>query len=187
MDRRAPSRFGRRPARALALGTLAVLSGCAQPGPLTTRTTTINGLKANVAQLEAEKESLHKQVTELESDRRKLQDRLAASESAYDEVTNKLADAQDQLRRQGGGLAGSRSADFETEPPASRTAPARNPRRRKSPLTQIPGEIAVPAPGDGSDTEPPPRDESEPQARNEDGNLWLPVARGVSAPGTRVR
>jgi outer membrane murein-binding lipoprotein Lpp len=190
MDRRAPSPVGR-PALAASLGALALVAGCAQPGPLMSRTTTIGSLKANVAQLEAEKDALRRQVAEQESDNRKLQDQLVASKSAYDELSNRLADAQDQLRRQGGGLAGSsRSADFESEPLAPRTAPARNSRRgRKSPLTQIPGSIDIPAPGDAGEAEPapPPRDDPEPQAMREDHDTWLPVARGVSAPTSTIR
>jgi hypothetical protein len=179
---------------------LLLSAGCAQPGPLSSRHTMIGGLKASVAQLESEKEGLKREVADLKSSNRRLEDGLAQERTANGEMAARLDDARNYIRRQGGELAGPVRSEQDAEPSLTpRTAPAgRNTRRRKSPLTQLPGEITLPSPSAAEDEAPDEsddlaparprgRDEIGPQSRRADDGPWLPVARGVSSPSAKVR
>src|SRR6059058_140130 len=76
--------------------------GCAQSGPLTSRNTTLGSLKASVSQLEFDNEKLRKEVAELKADNARLDTQLAQEREANGEVTARLDDTRNLLRRQGG-------------------------------------------------------------------------------------
>src|SRR5947209_18443807 len=97
---------GRRLLRLLTAWTALAPPGCAQSGPLTSRGTTLGSLKASVSQLEFDNERLRKEVAELKADNARLDTQLAQEREANGEVTARLDDAKDLLRRQGADAQG---------------------------------------------------------------------------------
>jgi hypothetical protein len=183
MDHRAPHNPRRRAAlgRAVALAALTLAIGCAQQGPLTSRYTTIGALKANVAQLESEKDRLSRERNELQAENRRIQDQLVQAETTNDDLITRLDNARNLIRSQGGDTTVARP-DLD---PTPLVAPAARPQRRsrKSPVTQIPGIQSFPEP----EPEPEPDHDrydgfepfdDHPQARRGGDSLWLPIARG---------
>ncbi len=177
----------------LALAALAP-AGCSQPGPFASRQTMVGSLKASVSQLEFENEKLRKEVGEMKADNSRLDNQLVQEREANGEITARLDDAKDLLRRQGGTsqAMGSSSRNFEDDdiPPPATTSPVRRSKSsRKPPAAQIP-RIESTAPfGSSSDavrSNPPgrtPRDVGP--ADRDDEDRWLPVARGLASPVVR--
>lgn len=179
MDHRAPHNPRRRvgKAGAVALAVLTMAPGCAQQGPLMSRYTTIGSLKANVAQLESEKDRLQRERNELQVENRRIQDQLVQAETTNDDLITRLDNARNLIRSQGGDF----TAAHPDLDPTPLVAPAARSRRRprKSPVTQVPGIPSFPEPD-------PDRDhydgfeplDDDPQARRGGDSPWLPVARG---------
>jgi hypothetical protein len=183
MDHRAPHNPRRRAAlgRAVALAALTLAIGCAQQGPLTSRYTTIGALKANVAQLESEKDRLSRERNELQAENRRIQDQLVQAETTNDDLITRLDNARNLIRDQGGDTTVARP-DLD---PTPLVAPAARPQRRsrKSPVTQIPGIQSFPEPEPEAEPDHGRYDgfepfDDDPQARRGGDSLWLPIARG---------
>jgi hypothetical protein len=170
-----------------------VPTGCAQPGPFTSRQTMVGSLKASVSQLEFENEKLRKDVAELKADNARLDTQLAQEVDANGEMSARLDDAKDLIRRQAGTsqALGGQTKNFEDDsvPPPASTPRTRTTRGgRKPPSVQLPRiEPATPF-GTGNDdlgyqpSTRTPRDLGPLDQDDED--RWLPVARGL---GSQVR
>jgi hypothetical protein len=168
---------------AIMLAIASLPLGCAQPGPILGRRTTVGTLKASVSQLEFEKSELNKELAELKADHRRMEDRLAQEEEANGELTARLDDARVMLRDRG------YNADAFA-PPARRTqqddgaSPGRKtPRQgRKPPFARIPGRVDPVNSSDGNDPfDAPSSSESSslgPQTRRDRASAWTAVARG---------
>jgi hypothetical protein len=168
--------------------------GCAQPGPFTSRQTMVGSLKASVSQLEFENEKLRKEVGELKADNSRLDTLLTQEQDANGEITARLDDARDLIRRQGGNAQalGAPSKNFEDDnipPPVATPRGQRAKSSRKPPATRIPQIEAAPfgsSSGDDLGYQPPsrtPRDLGPTDSDDED--RWLPVARGLGSTVTR--
>lgn len=175
------------------------LSGCAQNGPILSRRTTLGTLKSSVSHLEFENEQLHREIVQLKADNRQIEDRLVQEETTNGELSARLDDARYALAKQGidtgEGEAASTAAGVRQDPgEAPTTLPAgRSSRRRKPPVTQIPGRIEN-APGSDEpedDATLAPRtgkrDEIGDQSSRSNTHHWLPVAKGTSAVTSAVR
>ncbi len=194
---------GRPTIPSLILALVGLMSGCAQPGMMISRRTTVGALKASVAQLERDKVQLAKKLADLEAENRRVADRLLQEQEANTRLAHRLDDAETLLGRRGqdAGQIASPSypsePEWEDEPRPSRTTPAGDTGRprRKVPFAQIGGPIEVrPYPEERSrDTyddfpEPPAssfdrdgyEDNPYPQSRNDRPTQWLPIASGVS-------
>lgn len=163
--------------------TAVVPFGCAQSGPLTSRNTTLGSLKASVSQLEFDNEKLRKEVAELKADNARLDTQLAQEREANGEVTARLDDAKNLLRRQGGDVQalGIPPKSFEDDgiPP-----PARRTRGRKPPSATIPRPQAESSdsPDDrGFDSTSTDRHRDLGPIDRADDDRWLPVARGLGS------
>jgi hypothetical protein len=176
----------------LALAALAPL-GCSQPGPFTARQTMVGSLKASVSQLEFENEKLRAEVGELKADNSRLDNQLVQEREANGEVTARLDDAKDLLRRQGGNASamGGSSKNFEDDdiPPPATTSPVRRSKgSRKPPAARIPQIESTTPFGSSSDDlgyEPPERSPRDIGPVDADEDRWLPVARGLASPVAR--
>lgn len=173
----------------LALAAIAP-TGCAGPNPFTSRQTMVGGLKASVSQLEFENEKLKKEVGELKADNTRLDNQVVQEREANGEITARLDDAKDLLRRNGNGTTqasmGSSSRNFEDDeiPPPVPTPRAQRVRNsRRSPSVAIPrpsprindDDLSYFNTGRGSrDLD---RDLGSPGRGDDD--RWLPVARGL--------
>jgi hypothetical protein len=172
-------------------------AGCTQPNPFTSRQTMVGSLKASVSQLEFENEKLRREVGELKAENTRLDSDLAREQNLNGEITARLDDVNDQLRRQGGNaqavVGPSRNyEDDEVPPPVS--TPRSRPMKggRKPPAAQIgqpqqmqtdPNPFGSSPDGLGYRITPrPSRDLGEDD--NNPDDAWLPVARGI---GTTVR
>ena len=179
--------------RDVLLAAVAGLAGCAQPGPMISRHTTVGTLKTSVAKLEHDNEQLRGELAELQAENRRINYRLTQEEEANGTLTARLNDANHILRKQG-------LATDDTTFPASNeeraSAPATRPQRktRKPPVAKISGN----ADGDtldlDADETPPPRssrgfeDDLGPQSRLDRSKQWLPIAAAASAkPKSKVR
>jgi hypothetical protein len=182
----------------LALLLSGMLAGCASPGPLASRQTMIGGLKASVSQLESEKEELRREVAELKADNHRISDSLVEERSRNGDLVTRLDGARNIIRSQGLNQSEfARSGDSVPElddPPAPRRASPGNrpaPKPRKTPFAEIPARSTSDGFGDSASNFDAPRspldDDYSPQARRDTDSRWLPVSRGVSEPGTRVR
>ena len=159
---------------------LTVLPGCAQPGPIASPRNMVGSLKASVSQLEYDNTNLRKQVADMQTETTRAE--------------NKLVQAEDEIRRQGGdptALTRSPSARPEAstasndEIPAPVQSPVRRSRStRKPPAAQIPRIEPRPDPGPGQIELGRDGFDPGPQASSfaADGR-WLPVARGRSRAG----
>ena len=160
--------------------------GCSGANPFTSRQTTMGTLKASVSQLEFENEKLRKEVGELKADNSRLDSQLAQEQSANGEITARLDDAKDLLRRQGGNAQamGGSSKTFEDDivpPPVATPRPRRVNNRRTSPTVTIPPPASRPNDDDLGYQAPgrTPRDVGPLDAGDDD--RWLPVARGLGS------
>jgi hypothetical protein len=168
--------------------------GCAQPGPFTSRQTMVGSLKASVSQLEFENEKLRKEVGDLKADNSRLDTQLAQERDANGEITARLDDAKDLIRRQGGNAQalGGTPKNFEDDnipPPVATPRGQRTKSSRKPPAARIPQIEAAPfgsSTGDDLGYQPAnrtPRDLGPTDVEEED--RWLPVARGLGTTVTR--
>jgi hypothetical protein len=163
--------------------TAIVPVGCAQSGPLTSRNTMLGSLKASVSQLEFDNEKLRKEVAELKADNARLDNMYAQERDANGEITARLDDAKDLLRRQGGDVQalGIPSKTFEDDgiPP-----PARRTKGRKPPAANIsrPSPTPFDSPDDrGFDSTSTDRSRDLGPIGRSDDDRWLPVARGLGS------
>jgi hypothetical protein len=174
------------------LAAASLLCGCTQTGPITSRYTTIGTLKTSLSHLEYENQQLRTKVAGLESENRGIENRLVQEEALNGDLSARLDDARDVMARQGynwsnpGGGTGRDDSNARTLPAgrANRTP-------RRPPFARIPGRPESPPPADGYDDDfnrstLPSTDAFGPQSLHDDGQ-WLPIARGTTAPGTRVR
>ncbi len=162
--------------------------GCAQPGPIASRQTTLGTLKASVSHLEFENENLRNQVGELKAENTRFDSRLAQEIEANGELSARLDDARAMVRRQGGDATAlgtpskARPADDDDDiPPPVSFPPARRSsgRGRKPPAASIPR--ADPPDADAAYDPGPRSRDLGPQGRLDD-DRWLPVARGLGTP-----
>jgi hypothetical protein len=175
------------------LASASLIAGCAQPGPITSRYTTIGALKTSLSHLEFENQQLKTRGSSLESENRDIEDKLVQEEAVNGDLSARLDDARNVLSQRGSGwgdgIAGSNGADS-----APRALPAgrSNRSRRKPPFARIPGRVEENQPGAGFD-EPfhgnslPSAESLGPQSMLNDDGQWLPIAQGTSAPATKVR
>ena len=63
------------------LAATSLLAGCAQPGPILSRFTTIGTLKTSLSHLEFENQQLRSKVATLESENREIENRLVQEEA----------------------------------------------------------------------------------------------------------
>jgi hypothetical protein len=176
------------------LAATSLLLGCSTPGPIRSRYTTIGTLKTSLSHLEFENQQLRSKVTSLESDNRDIENRLVQEENLNGDLSARLDDARDVMAQHGYDWGNSNSSGGTTrDDSSSRTLPAGRSNRtpRKPPFARIPGRVDSPPPADGYDDEfnrpsLPSNDAFGPQSLRDDGQ-WLPIARGATAPGTKVR
>ena len=161
---------------------VALAGGCAGPNPFTSRQTTMGSLKASVSQLEFENEKLRAEVGELKADNSRLDNQLVQEREANGEITARLDDAKDLIRRQGGNtqaLAGPwKDAEEEVPPPA--TPPKA--RRTRGSRTPPPASIRPPetsSTGDDLSLQTPRQALRDLGPDDRDDGQWLPVARGL--------
>jgi outer membrane murein-binding lipoprotein Lpp len=179
----------------------ATLAGCSQSGSFLSQRTSVGSLKTSVAHLEFENQQLRREVATLKDENRDIENRLVQEESANGDLTARLDDARTLLGRRGldGGAESSDSLLDPAGGAAHKTLPAgqSNRKRRKTPFAQIPGRIDVlpptdtdapsgSTPGWGKPTGPS-GDDLGPTSQNDRSPLWLPVARGSSAPSRPLR
>jgi hypothetical protein len=150
----------------------------------------MNGsLKASVSQLEFENEKLRKEVGELKAENTKLDSELAREQTLNGEITARLDDAKDLIRRQGGNAQslGLSSNNYEDDVPPPVITPKSRPMKsgRKPPAAQIgqpqqtdPNPFGSSNDGLGyqSPSNKPSRDLG---TDNDQDDRWLPVARGM--------
>jgi hypothetical protein len=175
---------------AILLACSAAEVGCAQPGPVFGRRTTVGTLKASVSQLEFEKHELQKEVADLKADNHHMEDRLAQEEEANGDLTARLDDARTLLRSRG--YEGELSAAPNRRTQADDAAPSRSaPRRpRKPPFARIPARLSPDNDGSDEDSSESTRsfDSTSLDApRRRSTSSWLPVAHGEDARVGSVR
>jgi hypothetical protein len=174
------------------LATTSLLLGCTSPGPIQSRYTTIGTLKTSLSHLEFENQQLRSKVTTLESENRDIENRLVQEEALNGDLSARLDDARNAMAQHGYDWGGSSSSGGTTrDDSSSPTLPAGRSNRtpRKPPFARIPGRVDSPPPADGYDEfrpSLPSNDAFGPQSLRDDGQ-WLPIARGATTPGTKVR
>lgn len=172
--------------------------GCAQGNPFTSQRSTVGSLKANVSQLQYENNKVKSQLAKLEAENQRLDERLSQEEQANGRLTAELDQARNTLAQDGRDMTPSIEV-----PSPRRTLPANQP-DRPAPFARIPSSSSVEldAPIDISPAAPRtsrkfndddlPVDlpsmggvSQDPDAQSwRDSRNWLPVARGVSQPGS---
>ena len=193
----APGRLRRFAALGLASALAALTLGCAQSGPIASHRNTVGSLKASVSQLEYDNGNLRKQVADIKSEATRVENELVQEKDANGELSARLDDAKDVIRRQGGDVtalnrgsgaaskASTASADDEVPAPA-KASPIRRARGgRKPPAAQIPRSESPTDSGPGGIN--PASDDLDPgpqASRDVDDGRWLPVARGRSRNGS---
>ncbi len=184
-------------ASTLATASIVAPSGCAQSGPIATHRNTVGSLKASVSQLEYDNGNLRKQVADLKSESTRIGNELDREGIVNGELSARLDDAKDVIRRQGGDVTAlgrpsggasrastsTASNDDEIPPPAK--SPIRRSRGgRKPPAAQIPRIEPPTDPGPGGISPASETFDPGPQAsRIDDDGRWLPVARGRGRNG----
>src|ERR1700722_6815097 len=88
------------------LAATSLVVGCAQPGPLFSRYTTIGTLKTGLSHLEFENQQLRSKVATLESENRDVENRLVQEEAANGELHARLDDARDVITQAGANWGG---------------------------------------------------------------------------------
>lgn len=181
----------------LATASIVAPLGCAQSGPIATHRNTVGSLKSSVSQLEYDNGNLRKQVADLKTESTRIGNKLDEETSVNGELSARLDDAKDLIRRQGGdetaigrssggaskASTSTASNDDEIPPPAK--SPIRRSRGgRKPPAAQIPRIEPANDSGPGGINPASETYDPGPQAsRFEDDGRWLPVARGRSRNG----
>ncbi len=162
-------------------------AGCSQSGGFTSRQTTTNNLKASVSQLQFENDNLKKQMGELRADASRTETELAQERDANGELSARLDDAKDLIRRKGGDATALNSSSHDPDPDAVPPPYTRPPARRakggrKPPAAQIPRVEFDPSGFEDKSLEPSSHTRDPgPQAWLDD-DRWLPVARGLGNP-----
>lgn len=179
---------------ALLLAATSLLGGCAETGSVFSRRTTMGSLKTSVSHLEYENEQLRAKNAKLEAETREIENRLVQEESANGELTARLNDAKYELSRRGLDFGDERTSapsrdESSSEVPSTRPAGQSTRKRRKAPFAQIPARIEEePAEEEpGTSLKLKPSDDLGPQSLLDDPDRWLPVARGTTAPSTKMR
>ncbi len=184
---------GLSPRTLVLLAATSLLVGCAQPGPLFSRFTTVGTLKTSLSHLEFENQQLRSKVTNLESENREIENRLVQEEAVTGDLSARLDDARDLLGRNGYSSGSSTSASNRDESGARALPAGRSSRTpRKPPFARVPGRINSAPPADNYDDEfnrptLPSADSLGPQSGRDDDGQWLPIARGATTPATKVR
>jgi hypothetical protein len=175
------------------LAATSLVVGCAQPGPIFSRYTTIGTLKTSLSHLEFENQQLRSKVATLESENRDVENRLVQEEAVNGDLSARLDDARDVLTQNGANWGGSSGGANQGGSP-SRTLPAGRSNRtpRKPPYARIPGRLDTATPRDDFNDDfnrstLPSADSLGPQSLRDDDGQWLPIARGASAAATKVR
>jgi len=170
----------------LAIGSLALVSGCASPGPIAARRTTVGSLKASVAQLEHERDVLKNDIAELKTENRRVTEQVAQQEETNGELLTRLDNARNLLRKQGLDSTELASPGDSDRPTTTRTRG----RSRRVPAAQIPSPNSY---HDIEDDEPLEDDgasrssasfenwNSQSSTNTNPSQRWLPIANGVSA------
>jgi hypothetical protein len=175
---------------------LLVVVGCAQPGPLLSRRTTLGTLKTGLSHVEFENEQLRSKVAKLESENREIEDRLVQEEAINGDLTARLDDARNLLGHSeldwGDSTRSTRRKGPSGDESTSRTLPAGRSNRspRKPPFAQIPGRIDVAPPAENEESSRPGMlrtDPLGPQSWRDDDAQWLPIAQGTNGPTSKVR
>jgi hypothetical protein len=184
---------GLKPRTFVLLAATSVFAGCAQPGPILSRYTTIGTLKTSLSHLEFENQQLRSKVAALESDNREIENRLVQEEAVNGDLSARLDDARNTLTQNGSNWGGSASTTNPGGSPA-RTLPAGRSNRspRKPPYARIPSRSSSATSLDDFNDEfnrPtfPSADTLGPQSMRDDDSQWLPIARGTAASPTKVR
>jgi len=185
---------GLNPRTFVLLAATSLLAGCAQPNPILSRYTTIGTLKTSLSHLEFENQQLRSKVATLESDNREIENRLVQEEAVNGDLSARLDDARDVLTQHGSNWGGSPGGTNQGGSSSARTLPAGRSNRtpRKPPYARVPGRSDSTTPTDNFNDEfnrPnfPSADALGPQSMRDDDSQWLPIARGTSASGTKVR
>jgi len=186
------------------LAATALCAGCAQPGSILSRRTTVGALKTSVSHLEFENQQLRAKMANLESENREIENRLVEEESLNGDLSARLDNARNLLSDRGYNWEGNRSSNASRgaagrsgapgEDGSSRTLPAGRSNRtpRKPPFARIPGRNDSSSPPDNSDdefTQPriPSAEAFGPQSWRDDDAQWLPIARGTGDTSAKLR
>jgi len=178
--------------RYLVLAATALWAGCAQPGPILSRRTTVGALKTSLSHIEFENQQLRSRVANLESENRDIENRLVEEEQVNGDLSARLDNARNLLSDRGydwGDPRGSGSPDRlprSGEDSSTRALPAGRSNRtpRKPPFARIPGRGSS-APAEDQDDEfsypmIPSAESFGPQSWRQDDAQWLPIARGTT-------
>jgi hypothetical protein len=175
---------------------LALLAGCAQPGPILSRRTTVGSLKTSLSHIEFENQQLRSRVVNLESENREIEDRLVEEERVNGDLSARLDNARNLLSDRGYDWQDSPASASrwprpgEESPAPSRTLPAGRSNRtpRKPPFARIPGRGSSSAPPAAAERDDefsyptiPSAESFGPQSWQQDDAQWLPIARGTGA------
>ncbi len=172
--------------RLLAACLLIAPVGCSQSSGFTSRQTTANNLKASVSQLQFENDNLKKQVGEFRAEANRTESELAQERDANGELSARLDDAKELIRRKGGDATALNASDPDPVPPPYTRPPARRTKNsRKPPAAQISRPEFDPSGFEDSSLKPSSAtDDVGPQTWLDD-DRWLPVARGIGTPVVR--
>ena len=143
----------------VSFGLATLLSGCASSqGPISSRIGIVGPLKASVAQLESDNQTLRDKLAKVKADNGRFEAELARQEAANGEMAARLDDAKELLAQQGGSsnaLGRSSKSPFDNEiPPPVKTI---NRSTRKPPAASIPRPQVEEPPSDVLDLGPAPR------------------------------
>jgi outer membrane murein-binding lipoprotein Lpp len=169
----------------LAIGSLAlVVAGCAAPGPIAARRTTVGSLKASVAQLEHERDVLKNEVAELKTENRRATEQVAQQEETNGELHTRLDNARNLLRKQGLDSTEFASPADSDRPTTTRT----HGRSRRTPAAQIPSPNSyqnldddAPLEDDGASRSSASFENWNTRTNTSPSQRWLPIANGVTA------
>jgi hypothetical protein len=177
----------------LYLAATVLCCGCTQPGPILARRTTVGMLKTSLSHLEFENQQLAAKVANLESENREIENRFVEEERVNGDLRARLDNARNLLSDRGYNWDESDRSRSRLDPPggsSSRALPAGRSNRtpRKPPFARLPGRVDA-ADGDDQFNDPrmPDSDPFGPQSCRGDDIQWLPIARGSTGSGTKVR
>jgi outer membrane murein-binding lipoprotein Lpp len=178
--------FSAKKAISLAIGSLTLVAGCAAPGPIAARRTTVGSLKASVAQLEHERDVLKNEVAELKTENRRVTEQVAQQEETNGELHTRLDNARNLLRKQGlDSTEFASPADSDSDRPTTTRTRGRS---RRTPAAQIPSpnsyqdlDDEAPLEDDGASRSSASFENWNTQSHVSPSQRWLPIANGVTA------